>query len=231
MKNKKEVLDLSDIEFIKWCITICPQIRQQIKDIDINILRNSVKKYYNPSFLYFYDVYDKNSEYKEFSNFYKSPISLKIGKETVLCDTVEHCFQAQKFMGPNATKDDLEYAKLIATQSTPNKSFILAKQQKKGGYAWVNILNKYIEEYKAKGVKMRSDWDSDNGAVKIDVMRQLLIKKFENPILKKLLLSTKNKIIHEHTPLGRDHFWGDGGDGSGKSWLGKLLMEIRSSLK
>lgn len=225
MKSKKEVLGLPDDKFIEWCIEICPQISKKITDNIIDILRNSVKTYYNPSYLYFYDVYDAKSEYKEFSNFYKSSITIKIGNENVLCDTVEHCFQAQKFMGPNATKDDLEYAKLIATQSTPNKSFILAKQQKKGGYAWVNILNKQIDEYKAKGVKMRSDWDS----VKVDVMRQLLIKKFENPTLKKLLLSTKNKIIHEHTH--RDNFWGDGGDGSGKSWLGKLLMEIRSSLK
>jgi len=175
--------------------------------------------------IYFYT----DTEYKEFSNFYKSPITIKIGNgslsETVLCDTVEHCYQAQKFMGPNATKDDLEYAKLIATQSTPNKAFILAKQQHKGGYAWVNILNEQIKKYKAKGVKMRSDWDD----VKVDVMRQLLIEKFKNPTLKKLLLSTKNKIIHEHT--NRDKFWGDNLDGSGKSMLGKLLMEIRDNLK
>lgn len=46
--------------------------------------------------------------------------------------------------------------------------------------------------------------------------------------LKELLLSTGNRYIAEHT--ANDDFWGDGGDGSGKNMLGKILMEVREDL-
>lgn len=28
-----------------------------------------------------------------------------------------------------------------------------------------------------------------------------------------------------------DRFWGDGGDGWGKNWLGRILMEVREELR
>jgi len=28
-----------------------------------------------------------------------------------------------------------------------------------------------------------------------------------------------------------DHYWGDGGDGSGKNMLGKILMQVRDELR
>ena len=71
----------------------------------------------------------------------------------------------------------------------------------------------------------RSDWEE----VKIDVMRKALLAKFsQHSYLRRKLLETKGRELIEHSPY--DSFWGDGGNGSGKNWLGKLLMEIRDKV-
>lgn len=71
---------------------------------------------------------------------------------------------------------------------------------------------------------LRPDWEE----VKDDVMRVGLSKKFENTILRDSLLKTGDAKLVEHTK--NDSYWGDGGDGSGKNMLGKLLMELRETL-
>ncbi len=72
---------------------------------------------------------------------------------------------------------------------------------------------------------LRTDWE----AVKDEVMREALRAKFgQHPKLKSLLLSTGDAELIEHTR--NDNYWGDGGDGSGKNRLGKLLMELRAEL-
>lgn len=74
-----------------------------------------------------------------------------------------------------------------------------------------------------KGGPLRSDWEE----AKDDVMRKAIFAKFtQNPSLKKKLRATKGNMLAEHTR--NDKYWGDGGDGSGKNMLGKLLMELRS---
>lgn len=73
---------------------------------------------------------------------------------------------------------------------------------------------------------LRKDWES----VKIGIMRQAVEAKFkQHSVLRELLLSTENRRIIEHTT--NDHYWGDGGDGSGKNMLGKILMDIRANLR
>jgi ribA/ribD-fused uncharacterized protein len=73
---------------------------------------------------------------------------------------------------------------------------------------------------------LRSDWDQ----VKDDVMRKVVLAKFSQyEELKKILLSTGEAVLVEHTV--NDKYWGDGGDGTGKNMLGKILMEIRSELQ
>jgi N-glycosidase YbiA len=44
-----------------------------------------------------------------------------------------------------------------------------------------------------------------------------------------LLLSTGDSKLVEHTE--NDDYWGDGGDGSGKNMLGRILMQVRESLR
>ena len=74
--------------------------------------------------------------------------------------------------------------------------------------------------------KLRGDWDS----VKVDVMRKAVLAKFrQHRELRKLLLSTGRATLVEHT--AGDHFWGDGGDGSGRNMLGLVLMETRERLR
>ncbi|KAL5516949.1 hypothetical protein EMCRGX_G002406 [Ephydatia muelleri] len=72
----------------------------------------------------------------------------------------------------------------------------------------------------------RGDWER----VKEDIMLKALRCKFnDNPELKKKLLATGNKRLIEHTH--NDSYWADGGDGSGKNKLGKLLERVRSELQ
>jgi len=71
-------------------------------------------------------------------------------------------------------------------------------------------------------VQLRSDWD----AVKDQVMREAVRAKFcQHADLREKLLATGDASIVERTE--RDAYWGDGGDGSGKNMLGRILMEIR----
>jgi N-glycosidase YbiA len=73
---------------------------------------------------------------------------------------------------------------------------------------------------------LRRDWEH----VKDDVMRQAVRTKFtRHEDLRKTLLDTGDAILVEHTM--NDSYWGDGGDGSGKNMLGRILMEIRAELR
>lgn len=72
----------------------------------------------------------------------------------------------------------------------------------------------------------RSDWE----AVKLDIMRDAVRAKFtQHADLQAVLLGTGDAVLVEHTK--NDSYWGDGGDGTGQNWLGRILMEIRNELK
>jgi ribA/ribD-fused uncharacterized protein len=73
---------------------------------------------------------------------------------------------------------------------------------------------------------MRSDWES----IKYEIMKESVRAKFtQHSDLRDILLATNNRHIVEHTD--QDRCWGDGGDGSGTNWLGKVLMEVREELR
>jgi ribA/ribD-fused uncharacterized protein len=74
--------------------------------------------------------------------------------------------------------------------------------------------------------KLRPDWES----VKVEIMRRAVRAKFtQHEDLCQVLLGTGDTTLVEHTE--KDAFWGDGGDGSGKNMLGKVLMEVREELR
>lgn len=76
-----------------------------------------------------------------------------------------------------------------------------------------------------KRLPLRKDWES----VKDDVMRKAVLNKFmQHERLMDLLLSTEDQELVEHTE--NDSYWGDGGNGTGKNKLGKILMETRDVL-
>lgn len=170
--------------------------------------------------------YTDTAKFGEFSNFYLSKIQLKIGKETIISETVENVYQASKFLTNN--KNDLVYAKLIATAQTPTQAFLYGRQKiTKNGFPAKMALNPTIQASLDAGISPREDWEN----VKLDVMRECLRQKFTDPELRKILINTGDSELIEHCPLNRDRFWADNGDGSGQNWLGKLLMEIRSEIK
>ncbi|MEM6856150.1 MAG: NADAR family protein [Planctomycetota bacterium] len=73
--------------------------------------------------------------------------------------------------------------------------------------------------------KLRRDWESR----KVKVMRDAVEAKFrQHDELGQLLVSTGEAKLVEHTE--NDSYWGDGGDGSGKNMLGRILMDVRQLL-
>ena len=177
--------------------------------------------------------YNENDKYGEFSNFYPQPIKI----DGVMFPTSEHYFQCMKFYdkdifgkmlySPEVSKEYQEYFEIIRTSSTPGKAKILASQKISTSppYPWRISLNKIIEKYD-KVVKIRSDWEQ----VKDNIMRTAVFHKFySSNELKKLLISTENAVLIEHT--NRDNYWGDGGNNTGKNMLGIILMETRTLLQ
>jgi len=79
---------------------------------------------------------------------------------------------------------------------------------------------------RSRKLPLRRDWES----VKDQVMLEALHAKFtQHDELKAILLGTGDAILVEHT--ANDSYWGDGGDGSGKNRLGRLLMQLRDELR
>lgn len=74
-------------------------------------------------------------------------------------------------------------------------------------------------------MKLRDDWN----AIKLDVMRDLLMQKFAQEPFRTKLLQTAPMYLEETNTWG-DTFWGVC-DGIGQNNLGWLLMEIRDSLQ
>ena len=97
------------------------------------------------------------------------------------------------------------YEEVVRKAKTPNKSALLGRSRK---------------------YPLREDWED----IKYEIMKEAVRAKFtQHTDLKDTLLVTNNRKLVEHTR--RDSCWGDGGDGSGTNWLGKVLMEIREELR
>jgi len=66
--------------------------------------------------------------------------------------------------------------------------------------------------------------------VKDSVMEKVVYAKFtQHPQLRKILLSTGDAKLVEHTT--NDRYWGDGGDGTGRNQLGITLMQVRDQIR
>jgi len=157
-----------------------------------------------------------------FSNYSKHPIIYG----GINYPTSEHLFQAMKFMGPNATNDDKEYAEIIRNQNTPNKAKRLAGQKGVGGgRPWQRELNAIVQKYKTRA-KLRPDWER----IKDNLMYEIVKMKTQaHPEVKNELVKTGNKLIVENSQY--DSYWGIGSDGKGRNQLGKTWMRLRSEMK
>ncbi len=143
--------------------------------------------------IYFYKV---EEPYGCFSNF--SPHDICLHGEDWL--TVEHYYQAQKFVG----SADERLVVAIRSVPTPQEAAQLGRDPNH---------------------RMRHDWE----AVKIPIMREAILTKFlAHPDIQAILLGTGDRVIVEDSPT--DYYWGCGGDGTGQNHLGKILMSVRSEI-
>ena len=77
-----------------------------------------------------------------------------------------------------------------------------------------------------KTARIRAGWDGMRDQVMLTALRA---KFTQHADIREILLSTGDQLLVEHTR--NDSYWGDGGDGSGKNRLGKLLMRVRGELR
>lgn len=144
--------------------------------------------------IYFYKV---DEAYGCFSNFSPHQIYLQGTK----WPTVEHYYQAQKFVG---TADAVLIPVIYAAQ-TPADAAALGRDQTR---------------------QVRPDWEK----VKTMVMREAVLKKFlTHKDIQAILISTGDELIVENSQT--DYYWGCGGDKTGQNHLGKILMGVRQEIR
>jgi len=180
---------------------------------------------------------DLKNRYVEFSNFAKTKIEI----DGVVYPTTEHYFHAMKFSSQDfgegtpsleSSQEDREwYISKIIESSTPNKAKILGNQKLSGRFSATytlgthdkTLLSDIVKQSIEKNINIRSDWDK----IKLKVMYKAVKAKFDqHKDLKKLLLSTGDKLIREVSPY--DSYWGIGKDKNGQNRLGVILMKIRT---
>lgn len=144
--------------------------------------------------IYFYKVWEP---YGCFSNF--SPHGIEI--RGTYWSTVEHYYQAQKFVG----SVDAAIIPIIYAAETPEQAAALGRCSTR---------------------KLRSDWD----VVKTEVMKEAVLKKFlTHAEIRETLLATGDNLLVENSP--NDYFWGCGADKTGENCLGKILMSVREEIR
>lgn len=144
--------------------------------------------------IYFYKAWQP---YGCFSNF--SPHEIII--QGIYWSTVEHYYQAQKFVG---TKDEV-IIPLIHSAKTPEKAAELGRCSTR---------------------QVRPDWE----LVKTSIMGTAVLQKFRTHVaIRKILLATGEQLLVENSPT--DYFWGCGANKSGQNHLGQILMSVREELR
>ena len=144
--------------------------------------------------IYFYKV---NEPYGCFSNFSPHPIQL----EGISWQTVEHYYQAQKFVGT----ENEGLVSVIRDAKTPAEAAAIGRDRTH---------------------KLRPDWEQ----VKPQVMWQGVLTKFlTHADIQAILLDTSEELIVEDSPT--DYYWGCGRDKTGQNQLGNILMKVRQELR
>lgn len=143
------------------------------------------------------------------SHFHSSPIRL----DGELWPTVEHFYQAQK-------SDHPAYREAIRAAGTPGMAKRLAAPpeapRRISQQSW----------FRKNAMQPRADWND----VKLDIMRRGDWAKFsQNPELASMLLATGAAELVEDSPF--EPFWGQGRDGNGHNWAGRVIMEVRERLR
>ncbi len=144
--------------------------------------------------IYFYKV---NEPYGCFSNFSPHPIQI----EGLDWQTVEHYYQAQKFVGT----ENEGLISVIRDAKTPEEAASLGRDRTR---------------------KLRPDWEP----IKPQIMWQGVLTKFLTYTdIQAILLNTGEELIVEDSPT--DYYWGCGQDKTGQNQLGKILMKVRQEIR
>jgi len=144
--------------------------------------------------IYFYKVSD---HYGCFSNFSLHPIEVNGSS----WQTVEHYYQAQKFVGT----ENERLIQVIRETQTPMEAAQIGRN---------------------RTLKLRCDWEE----VKRQVMWQGVLTKFlTHTDIQSILLNTGEELIVEDSPT--DYYWGCGQDRTGQNQLGQILMNARQEIR
>ncbi len=144
--------------------------------------------------IYFYKVWQP---YGCFSNFSLHEIYI----QGTYWPTVEHYYQAQKFVG----SIDAIIIPVIHAAATPEEAAALGRCSDR---------------------QLRRDWD----LVKTQIMREAVLKKFlTHADIREVLLTTGDEILVEDSST--DYFWGCGDNKTGQNHLGKILRSVREEIR
>lgn len=146
-------------------------------------------------------------DYFFLSNFYVSPILISYQGEDFVLASGEHVFQGMKVAASTwSVEDNLKWLRSMEANESP-------------GFA------------KKAGKRISLDVPKWN-LMSMACMRRTLDLKFEqHPGLRQQLLDTGNLTLVEYNNWG-DTLWGvNEKTGSGRNQLGKLLMDLRQSLR
>ena len=170
-----------------------------------------------PDTINFYRV---SEPYGEFGNFPEFPITLD-GKTT---KSSERWFQAMKFAG---TPHEDE----VLNASSSRESANMGRDRSRPLRAdWDKPIDTSTIPDSAALLTRWAKFVGSEMLTKDYIMLRAVRAKFtQHAKLGELLLSTGDAILVEHTT--NDSYWGDGGDGSGKGMLGKILMLVRDELR
>ncbi|KAK3154098.1 hypothetical protein QOZ80_2BG0185990 [Eleusine coracana subsp. coracana] len=160
---------------------------------------------YETNIVSFYKTWDI---FGAFSNFSPHPIRMPDDNgEYITWPTVEHYYQAHKFVGvDNPQARDI--VQEIKQAKSPEEAARIGRTRQR----------EFPE-------LVQTDWES----TKIDVMYRAIKCKFSAyPHLTNMLLSTAGSVLVEASP--HDLFWGGGREGEGLNYLGRLLMQLRSEI-
>jgi len=173
-----------------------------------------------PEPIYFHSEKDPLGE---LSNFF--PLKTPLTYQGKTYTTSEHLYQARKYLYPGASKICVEFADEIRRASTPYKAKILANRRVIGSYEWQKELVRVAKRYSESGAQPMPDWEEE----KVSVMKEVLESKFSRDArCREVLLSTRGRGLVERSAT--DGFWGNGKNGEGSNWLGKLLVELRERI-
>jgi ribA/ribD-fused uncharacterized protein len=155
--------------------------------------------------------------YGELSTFWPSEMTI----EGTTFRTAEHAFQAAKYLGPSASALSRAYAGVIIDAPSPLYAKILGTRVCYGAHPWQCDLRETIGQW--SNASVRADWRHVQQGVMLAILRQ----KFTDPQCATVLLSTAGSTLVQHST---DRYWGDGLDGVGSNYLGRLLEKVRGEL-